>query len=400
MSENKKIIQSCEVQDYLDEIIEIRRDLHRHPEIGSREFRTSEVIRGKLAEYGVDSVDSPLPTAVVALIHGKKGPGKCVALRADIDALPVQEETGLPFSSEIPGMMHACGHDMHTAMLLGAAKLLCKKRDQFAGTVKLIFQHSEDTQPGGAKFLTEAGVMENPHVDAIFGMHVLPDEKAGKIGLRPGPLTTSVDVYDFTVKGKGGHGSAPHTTRDPILAACQMVVLLQQVPARYIDPLQTVIFPVSRIEGGEAVNVIPSEAKFSGVSRCYVNSVREDVDDQVRQITRGVEALSGCRIEIDRLSSYPPCYNDEELTALAGRVLRQQLGEDNIIDMKEPMSFSEDFSYYGQMTGTPSLFMLLYAGHEGELVSLHSAKCAMKEEAMPTGIEAMTSMALAYLQQA
>ncbi len=400
MSDNQKLIQADDVQACLSEVIEIRRDLHRHPEIGSKEFRTSGVIKEKLAEYGVDSIESPLPTAVVALIHGKKGPGRCVALRADIDALPVEEQTGLPFSSEVPGMMHACGHDMHTSMLLGVARILCQKRDEFAGTVKLIFQHSEDTQPGGAKFLTEAGVMENPHVDAIFGMHVFPDEKVGKIGLHPGPLTTSVDVYDFTVKGKGGHGSAPHTTKDPILAACQMVLLLQQVPARYINPLETVIFPVSVIQAGEAVNVIPSEAKFSGVSRCYVNSVREDVDKQVRQITRGVEELSGCTIEIDRLSSYPPCYNDEELTAMAGQVLREQLGEDNVIDLKEPMSFSEDFSYYGEMTGTPSLYMMLYAGHEGELVSLHNPKCAMKEEAMPVGMEAMASMALAYLQKA
>lgn len=396
MSEILKAAQGIQ-----EEIVAIRRDLHQYPEIGSEEFRTAEVIVKKLEEYGVDRIERPMPTAVVALIHGSQGEGKCVALRADIDALPVEEQTGLPYSSKVPNMMHACGHDMHTAMLLGAAKLLCTMRDSFAGTVKLIFQHSEDTQPGGAKFLVEKGVLENPHVDAIFGMHVFPteNEMTGTIGLHAGPLTTSVDIYTFNVKGKSGHGSAPHTGNDAILAACQTVVLLQQIQSRYVNPLDTVVFPVSQIQGGTAVNVIPDSATFAGVARTYKADVRKKVEEQVHQIVKGVEAVSGCKIDVDLFSSYPSCYNDEELMAKMTPGLAESIGADRIINLREPLSFSEDFSYFTEMGNIPGMFMLLHAGHEGdELVSLHNPKCAMKEEAMPIGIAAMTGAALNYLK--
>lgn len=397
MKEEELLLSANNIKN---EIVTLRRSFHRHPEIGRNEFHTSELITKKLTEYGVDQIDHPVPTAVVALINGNKGDGKCVALRADIDALPVQEETGLEFASEVPGMMHACGHDMHTAMLLGVAKLLCERRDEFAGTVKLIFQHSEDTLPGGAKELVEKGVLENPHVDAIFGMHVYPDaEKVGKIALRKGPLTTSVDVYDFTVKGKGGHGSAPHTTKDPILTACQMVTLLQQIQSRYTNPLDTVIFPICKIQSGEAVNVIPSEATFSGVARSYTSDVRKQVDEQVHQIAKGVEAMSGCKIEIDHYEGYPACFNDGDLIDGMKDALSKTLGEENIIELKDPMSFSEDFSYFTEMSEVPGAYMMLYAGHEGDLVSLHNPKCALKEEAMPVGAAAMTSVALHFLQK-
>lgn len=386
-----------EAQHLQQEITEIRRTLHRHPEIGRKEFRTSKLIREKLEEFGVDEIQSPVPTAVIALIRGRKGPGRCVALRADIDALPVTEETGLPYSSEEPGMMHACGHDMHASMLLGTAKLLCSHRDDFAGTVKLIFQHSEDTLPGGAKELVEVGALEDPHVDAIFGMHVFPDEQFGKVAFHAGPLTTSVDLYDITVKGKGGHGSAPHLTKDPILAACQAIVLLQQIPARYVDPLETVIFPVCSIHSGDAPNVIPGEARFSGISRAYLDSVREDVNKQVYDITAGLEKISGCEFDINHYEGYPACYNDEALTALAQDAVREALGEEQILQVEKPFSFSEDFSYYTKMTGTPGCYMMLYAGHEGPLVALHNPKCAVREEVMPYGMTAMTAAALKYL---
>ena len=392
MSDIKAAVAAC-----LDEIVAIRREIHRHPELGRTEVRTSQLIRDKLKEFGVDSMESPCPTAVVALIHGGKGPGKCVALRTDIDALPVTEETGLPFASENPGFMHACGHDMHAAMMLGVAKILCGMRDQFAGTVKLIFQHSEDTLPGGAKELVEKGVMENPHVDAIFGMHLMPDEQVGQVMFHVGPLTTSVDLYDVTVIGQGGHGSTPQKTKDPILAACQMVTLLQQIPARRVDPLETVIFPVCSIHSGDAPNIIPGEAKFSGISRAYVESVREVVNEQVYDIARGVEALSGCKVDINHYEGYPAVQNDADLVALAREAVLEQLGSSAVIDRKEPFSFSEDFSYYTKMTGTPGAYMMVSAGHVGELVPLHNSKCAMQEEAMPVGMTAMASTALAFL---
>ena len=395
---NVELLQA--IQEMMPEIIEIRKDIHRHPEIGRKEFRTTALIKEKLQEYGVDEIKSLMPTGAVALIRGEREADVCIALRTDIDALPVQEETGLPYSSQVPGMMHACGHDMHASMMLGVAKYLCSNRDKFAGTVKLIFQPSEDTLPGGAKELVEKGVMENPHVNAIFGMHLIPDEKEiGTVEFHEGPLTTSVDLFDITVIGKGGHGSTPHLTKDPILAACQMVTLLQQIPARYIDPLETVIFPVCSFHSGEAPNVIPGEAKFGGIARSYLPSVRKQVAEQVFQIAKGVEALSGTKVDINHYEGYPACYNDPALTREAMEAVSEALGEEHAEEISLPYSFSEDFSYYTEMTGTPGLFMMVKAGHIGEMVALHNAKCAMSEEAMPLGMAAMITVALNYLDK-
>ena len=395
---NVELLQA--IQEMMPEIIEIRRDIHRHPEIGRKEFRTTALIKEKLQEYGVDEIKSLMPTGAVALIRGEREADVCIALRTDIDALPVQEETGLPYSSQVPGMMHACGHDMHASMMLGVAKYLCSNRDKFAGTVKLIFQPSEDTLPGGAKELVEKGVMENPHVDAIFGMHLIPDEKEiGTVEFHEGPLTTSVDLFDITVIGKGGHGSTPHLTKDPILAACQMVTLLQQIPARYIDPLETVIFPVCSFHSGEAPNVIPGEAKFGGIARSYLPSVRKQVAEQVFQIAKGVEALSGTKVDINHYEGYPACYNDPALTREAMEAVSEALGEEHAEEISLPYSFSEDFIYYTEMTGNPGLFMMVKAGHIGEMVALHNAKCAMSEEAMPLGMAAMITVALNYLDK-
>lgn len=383
----------------IDEIVAIRRQIHQNPEIGRKEVKTSALIREKLAEYGVDKIESPVPTAVVALIHGKAGEGKCVALRADIDALPVQEDTGLPFASQTPGMMHACGHDMHASMLLGVAKVLCGMRDQFRGTVKLIFQHSEDTLPGGAMELVEKGVLENPHVDAIFAIHMLPDENlVGKVAMRNGPMTTSVDLYDVTITGRGGHGSEPQKTDDPILAACQMIVDMQQIVARRIDPLETGILSIGSIHSGDAPNVIPGEVKFGGVSRAFSEEVRETIRQQMFAIGKGMESVSGCNVDIYHYYGYPAAYNDAELVDVARKAVSDELGADAVVELDRPMGFSEDFAYYRQMSGTPSAYFMLYGGHGGdEVYPLHSAKCVLKEEAMPYGIRAMSSIAMEYL---
>lgn len=387
-----------------DEIVAIRRDIHRHPEIGRTEFRTSKLIRDKLAEYGVDKILSPCPTAVVGIINGSMvgtGSGRCIAVRADIDALPVTEETGLPFASETEGIMHACGHDMHASMLLGVAKILCGIRDQFHGTVKLIFQHSEDTLPGGAKELVENGVMENPKVDAIIGLHMMPDEiRVGQIGLRSGPLTTAVDLYDVTVTGKGGHGSAPHTTNDPILAACQMIVLLQQIVARRVDPIDTAILSIGSIHSGIAPNIIPGEIKFSGIGRTYTDATRKIVNKQFYDIAKGIGEISGCQVHIDHTEGYPTTFNDKNLVDLAKSAISAELGADTVVELDNPFSFSEDFSYYGQMTGVPSAYFMLFGGNGGkELVTLHNSKCILLEDAMPNGMAALASTAIAYLNR-
>lgn len=394
----KKSIRTM-AEESFEAIVTIRREIHRHPEIGGKEVQTSSLIRETLKEYGVDSIQSPSPTAVVALIYGARREGPCVALRCDIDALPVQEQTDLPYASQNPGFMHACGHDMHTSMLLGTAKLLCTLRDQFSGCVKLIFQHSEDTLPGGAKELVEKGVLENPHVDAIFGMHVLPDERVGQIGIHTGPLTTSVDLFDFTVSGKGGHGSQPQTTTDPILTAAQTIVMLQQIVARRVDPMEMAVFSLGSIHGGNAPNVIPAEVKFGGVSRAYSDQIRQVITQQVTDIAKGMELASGNVIDVYHYEGYPSVVNDEGLIQLASDAICAELGTDAVIPLPGPMPFSEDFSYYSKMSGIPSAYLMLYGGHEGELVSLHHPKCVMQEEAMIVGVSAFTSVALSFLKK-
>lgn len=398
MKDYSKLLKSA--QNLQDDVVATRRQIHRYPEIGRKEEKTSSLIRDNLTKFGVDEILSITPTSVVALIKGNLPGEKCLALRADIDALPVEEDTGLEFASEVPGMMHACGHDMHAAMLLGTAKLLCDNRDEFGGTIKLIFQHSEDTLPGGAKELTEKGVMENPHVDAILGMHIIPDEKKdGVIAFKSGPLTTSVDLFDFTVTGVGGHGSTPHLTKDPILAACQLVVLLQQIQARYTNPLESIIFPICNIHSGDAPNVIPNEAKLGGVARTYSEDLRKDMTKQVYDIAKGVENLSGCKIDINHYEGYPTCTNDEELTEFAKKSVAKAIGNDRVLTLKEPLAFSEDFSYFTNMTGTPGMYMFLYAKYLGEPVPLHNAKLSVSEGSMAYGIAAMSATALAYMNK-
>lgn len=396
MSKIQAAVAAC-----MAEIVEIRRYIHRHPETGWKEERTSALVREKLKEYGVDEIRTPAATAVVALIRGRAGEGRCVALRADMDALPMPEETGLPFASETPNVMHACGHDMHTACLLGVAKVLCGMRDEFKGSVKLIFQHAEDVQPGGAKEIVAAGALEDPHVDAIYAIHMLPDEKeVGKVCMKSGGMCTSVDIFDVTITGRGGHGSTPHVTDDPLLAACQMITMMQQIVARRVDPLETGIVTVGGIHGGAAPNVIPEKVCFTGVNRAYSEEVRHKIREQMMDIGRGIEAISGCKVEDDYRDGYPPLVNDAALVDLAREAVAEELGPDSIIELERPMSFSEDFAVYNVVGGVPAAEFMVCAGYGGErLYPLHSPKCILKEEAMPYAIRTLVSVALRYLSR-
>lgn len=383
-----------------EEIRDIRRDFHRHPELGYHETRTAAVIKEKLQEYGVDSLEQPTETSVVAYIKGRKGDGRTVAIRTDIDALPVCEQTNLPFSSENQGVMHACGHDFHAAMMLGNAKLLCEMRDSFCGTVKVIFQHSEDTQPGGAKELVAMGIMDD--VDAILGMHVFPDEDPdnfGEVLLKSGPMTTSADLVQVTVNGLGGHSSQPHLLHNPVLAAAQMIVLMQQIQSRYTDANETVILPIAYLRGDSAINIIPDKVEFGGAARTYSNEVRDVIEDQVRKIARGVEEMSGCRIDVDYVRGYAPVINDRELTETARKAVAKALGEDKAVYVEKPMNFSEDFSAYADVSGKPCTFMLVKAGNAGHFAPLHNGTNTINEKVIPYGMTAMVAAALEYLDE-
>ena len=394
MSEIKAYVESI-----FDELVAIRRDIHAHPEVGMTEVRTSALIRAELEKMGMDEVQSPLPTAVVGLLHGGKGPGKCVAFRADIDALPVHEETGLPFASQNEGVMHACGHDLHTTMLLGLAKTLCHLRDSFAGTVKFIFEPSEDTMPGGARKLVAAGVMENPHVDAIFGQHVCPSENdtVGTLNLYKGYFTSAVDLFHITVHGKSGHGSAPHTARDAIACAGYLITVLQTVVSRRIDPMDTAVLTVGTMSGGDAVNITAGEARMVAVLRSFSDTGRDTAIAEVQRICKGIGIAFDCSIEVELEEGYALQYNDPAMIELVDKAVNGAGGRAEYIE--KPFSGSEDFSFFGKLTGTPSAFMMIDAGRGDELVSLHNGKIVFNEEVIKPGVTGLTAIALEYLNQ-
>lgn len=383
-----------------DEMLSWRRDFHAHPELSNNEFRTTEKIVELLKSFGCDSVERPLPTGAVAIIKGAK-PGKCVAIRADIDALPVKEETGLPFASQNDGVMHACGHDTHISMLLATAKVLCGMRDQLPGTVKLIFQPGEEKAPmGGARPMVEAGVMEDPHVDAIMATHISPGgPKVGAVSMYNGIATTAFDLYNVKVTGQNAHGSQPHNGHDAILALAQFIVNAQQIVARRVNPLKTAIVSIGVIKGGEAVNIIPSTASLEMVCRTYGEETRKVIYDEVMRLARGTAELSACKFDVEHIEGYGSVVNDPKLLKIGTEAVAEALGPDYVDNLEEPLSFSEDFSYYGNATGTPSLFLLLNAGYLGDAPhSLHDARCTFQEEALECGVTAMVATALKILE--
>lgn len=383
-----------------DEMLSWRRDFHAHPELSNNEFRTTEKIVELLKSFGCDSVERPLPTGAVAIIKGAK-PGKCVAIRADIDALPVKEETGLPFASQNDGVMHACGHDTHISMLLATAKVLCGMRDQLPGTVKLIFQPGEEKAPmGGARPMVEAGVMENPHVDAIMATHISPGgPKVGAVSMYNGIVTTAFDLYNVKVTGQNAHGSQPQNGHDAILALAQFIVNAQQIVARRVNPLKTAIVSIGVIKGGESVNIIPSTASLEMVCRTYGEETRKVIYDEVMRLARGTAELSACKFDVEHIEGYGSVVNDPKLLKIGAEAVAEALGPDYVDNLEEPLSFSEDFSYYGNATGTPSLFLLLNAGYLGDAPhSLHDARCTFQEEALECGVTAMVATALKILE--
>ena len=392
------------VKDFYPEMKAIREDLHRHPELSYKEVRTSAIVIEKLKEYGVDEVEQVWNTGVVALIKGNRGEGKCIAIRADLDALPVTEDTGLEYASENPGVMHACGHDLHVTTLLAAAKLLCDNRD-FAGCVKLIFQPAEEAAnpkdpTGGALHMVEHGCLENPKVDAIIGLHVNPSyDKPGAFGLRKGIITSGFDIYRFDIHGKTAPGSMPHTGNDAVLAASQLIVMLQQVVSRNVDPLKTAILTVGTINGGTAINVIPDYVYAGGVFRYYDNDTAQVIKEHTFDVAKGVESISGCKIEVTALPGYRCVDNDAQMVDLCEAALKEELGEDACFFMDEPASGSEDFSYYSLCSGIPCSFMWLNTPPivGTELSPLHSSKCAMSSESIRPGAAGLASIVVKYL---
>ena len=299
------------LRDDIDEImpgvVADRRDFHEHPELAFQEVRTSGIVADRLRALGVEDVRTGIAqTGVTGLIRGRgTGEGKTVLLRADMDALPILEENDVEYRSQTPGVMHACGHDAHTAMLLGVSRLLMDRRDEFSGTVKVLFQPAEESPPGGAKPMIDAGVLEDPKVDAAFGLHIDQDNPVGVIELRPGPAMAAADRFHMVIRGKGGHGAKPHDTVDPIVIGAQIVTALQTLAARVVDPTEEVVVTVGTFQAGLAFNVIPDTAELGGTVRTFHAKNRDLLEERIGTLARGIATAMGGSLDYTYSRGYP-----------------------------------------------------------------------------------------------
>ncbi|MCR9082109.1 MAG: M20 family metallopeptidase, partial [Cyclobacteriaceae bacterium] len=334
-------------QELKEEVISNRRHLHANPELSYQEFETANFVKQKLEEIGIHKIESKATTGWTALIEGKNPTKKVIALRADMDALPIVEANEVSYKSQKEGVMHACGHDAHTASLLGAAKILHQVRDQFEGTIKLLFQPGEEVAPGGASFMIKDGALENPKPAGIIGQHVMPFIPAGKVGFRQGIYMASADELYLTVKGKGGHGAMPETLIDPVLIASHLIVAMQQVISRSSSPKVPSVLSFGRVEALGATNVIPNEVKIQGTFRTLNEEWRAAAHKKMLQLAHGLVESMGGELDFEIRKGYPFLQNDPELTARATDAAKEYLGEENVVDLDIWMA-AEDFAYYSQ----------------------------------------------------
>jgi hippurate hydrolase len=372
---------------YSEEFIEVRRHLHKHPELSYKEFETSKFVQGKLAGWGID-FEVMATTGVIGILKGKNPEKKVVALRADMDALPITEHNQIDYKSQNEGVMHACGHDVHTSCLLGAAKILNELKNDWEGTIKLIFQPGEEKNPGGASLLIKEGVLENPKPESIFGLHVHPGLEVGKLSFRGGMVMASADEIYITVKGKGGHAAAPHLTTDTILAASQLVVNLQQLLSRMNDPFNPSVLSVTSFQGGNTTNVIPSEVKLMGTFRAMNEAWRFKAHDLIKNICIETGKISGADIDVKIDVGYPFVLNNIELTETAKRKAEELVGTGNVEETEMRMG-AEDFAFYSHII--PACFFRLGVGNIKKNITsgVHTPTFNIDESAIENGIGIM-----------
>ncbi len=376
---------------YADEFIEVRHHLHAHPELSYKEFETSKFIQQKLAELGIE-YKVLATTGVVGLIKGKAPGNRTIALRADMDALPITEENKVEYKSQNAGIMHACGHDVHTTCLLGAAKILNELKDEWEGTVKLIFQPGEEKNPGGASIMIKEGVLEDPKPQAIFALHVHPGLEVGKLSFRSGMVMASADEIYITIKGKGGHAASPHLTTDTILIASHLIISLQQLVSRNNDPFNPTVLSITSFQGGYTTNVIPSEVKLMGTFRAMNEEWRFKAHDLIKkQSTELVKAMGG-EIDMNIDVGYPFVLNNQELTSAVSQQAKEYAGDKNVSETELRMG-AEDFAYYSHQI--PACFYRLGVGNisKGIISGVHTPKFNIDENAIENGMGIMAWLA-------
>jgi hippurate hydrolase len=386
----KKKIQTLS-EKYFDEFVQIRRHLHAHPELSYKEFETSKFVQQKLKEFGI-KYTVIATTGVVGIIKGKNPTKKIIALRADMDALPITEKNEAEYRSKNEGVMHACGHDVHTTCLLGAAKMLNELKEEWEGTIKLIFQPGEEKNPGGASLMIKEGVLENPKPGSILALHVHPNLEVGKLSFRGGMVMASADEIYITVKGKGGHAAAPHLTSDTILAASQLVVNLQEVVSRFNNPFNPSVLSITSFQGGNTTNVIPSEVNLMGTFRAMNEEWRFKAHELIKNICKKTGEISGLEIEVKIDVGYPFVINNVELTDRAKQKAIEFESGENVEETEMRMG-AEDFAFYSHLVPA-SFFRLGVANTKKGITSgVHTSTFDIDENAIKTGMGIMAWLA-------
>lgn len=382
---------SPDMQSTARKVTEWRRHIHEHPELSFQEYQTAAYVDSLLRSFGNIEVSRPTETSVLGILRGSK-PGRTIGLRADMDALPVQEETGLPFASKLNGVSHACGHDAHTAILLGTASVLSQMKDQLSGTVYFIFQPGEEKAPGGAQSIIKSGVLKG--VDAIFSLHLAPNFPTGHIGILPaGAASTASDSFLLTIHGKGSHGSMPQLGIDPIIVGADLVLSLQTIISRNVNPDEMAVISIGKFQAGNAPNVIPSTAELGATIRTVSDTTRQLIAKRIKEMVEYTNQAYGTTYDLNYIFSYPSIQNNATLCELARQAAIQAIGTANVSNVPR-MSASEDFSYYKEVA--PICFMLLGVGNGP---ANHNPQFNPDEKAFINGVKTEVRIVLDYLGQ-
>lgn len=393
MNESVTVDLNKAAEDMREDVIKWRRHLHENPELSFEEEKTAQFVYDTLESFGNLELSRPTKTSVMARLIGPN-PGKTLALRADMDALPIHEENTFEFASQVPGVMHACGHDGHTAMLLGAAKILSGLKDQINGEVRFFFQHAEELFPGGAEEMVQAGVMDG--VDLVIGTHLWSPLELGKIGVVYGPMMAAPDTFWLTVNGKGGHAALPHQTVDSIAVAAQVVTNLQHIVSRNTDPLDNLVLSVTQFVGGTTHNVIPGSVDICGTVRSFDADLRKTIPEKMERVIKGITEAHEATYDFKYEFGYRPVINDEEVTAVIEETVREVFGEE-ALDLMKPNMGGEDFSAY--MEKAPGCFFYVGAGNEEKGITYphHHARFTVDEDALEIGVKTFLHAVFKFL---
>ncbi|WP_019243537.1 MULTISPECIES: M20 metallopeptidase family protein [Bacillus] len=384
----------------LEDVISWRRHIHENPEISYQEHQTSDYIYNILSDFPDLIVTRPTETSVLAVLKGSKSlleESYTIAFRADIDALPIEEEANVPYKSKNPGVMHACGHDVHAAMLLGAAKILSEKREELTGEIRFIFQHAEESYPGGASELVKKGVMDG--VDYVFALHVTPYEKTGTMCIKEGVLCAAADDFEVKIIGQGGHASTPELTIDPLIIAAEITTNLQYIVSRKISALKAPVISVTQFHSGSALNVIPEYAEIGGTIRSLDSESRVKAREYLEQVIKGICDAHGAKYEVKWYLGYPAVVNEENAVSISRNAVEKVLGKENVIHVEDPMFGTEDFSSYSEIVPASMQFIGVHNDALlGKAYPLHHPQFKIDENALQYGVDYFVEVAEILLQ--